>query len=188
MVSREKSTLPGRDYHAAEVFDLERERIFARNWFYAGRAEGLDEPGDFVDGGRGRRERDRGAHQGRRAARLLQRLPAPRLAAVRRDFGSHEGRRQVPVPRLGLLLRRPPDRHAQRRQGRDRPRRTRACGRCPSTSGRASCSSTWTPTRCRWRSRCATSTTRRCRSPASTSTSCASASTTVNEVRPTGRS
>ena len=48
MVSREKSTLPGRDYHAAEVFDLERERIFARNWFYAGRAEGLDEPGDFV--------------------------------------------------------------------------------------------------------------------------------------------
>jgi phenylpropionate dioxygenase-like ring-hydroxylating dioxygenase large terminal subunit len=48
MVSRERNTLPGRDYHAAEVFDLERERIFARNWFYAGRAEGLDAPGDFV--------------------------------------------------------------------------------------------------------------------------------------------
>ena len=46
--SRERTTLPGRDYHAVEVFDLERERIFARNWFYAGRAEGLDEPGDFV--------------------------------------------------------------------------------------------------------------------------------------------
>jgi Rieske 2Fe-2S family protein len=30
------------------VFELERERVFARNWFYAGRAEGLDEPGDFV--------------------------------------------------------------------------------------------------------------------------------------------
>ena len=37
------------------------------------------------DGGRRRRERDRGAHQGRRAARLLQRLPAPRLAALRRE-------------------------------------------------------------------------------------------------------
>jgi Rieske 2Fe-2S family protein len=46
--SRGRTTLPGRDYHATEVFDLERERIFARNWFYAGRAEGLDEPGDFV--------------------------------------------------------------------------------------------------------------------------------------------
>jgi phenylpropionate dioxygenase-like ring-hydroxylating dioxygenase large terminal subunit len=42
------TTLPGRDYHAADVFDLERERIFAHSWFYAGRAEGLDEPGDFV--------------------------------------------------------------------------------------------------------------------------------------------
>ena len=45
---QERKTLTGRDYSAAEVFDLERERIFARNWFYAGRAEGLDEPGDFV--------------------------------------------------------------------------------------------------------------------------------------------
>ena len=40
---QERKTLTGRDYSAAEVFDLERERIFARNWFYAGRAEGLDE-------------------------------------------------------------------------------------------------------------------------------------------------
>jgi nitrite reductase/ring-hydroxylating ferredoxin subunit len=45
---QERKTLTGRDYSAAEVFDLERERIFARSWFYAGRAEGLDEPGDFV--------------------------------------------------------------------------------------------------------------------------------------------
>jgi glucose dehydrogenase len=35
---QERKTLTGRDYSAAEVFDLERERIFARNWFYAGRA------------------------------------------------------------------------------------------------------------------------------------------------------
>jgi glycine betaine catabolism A len=41
-------TLPGRDYHAADVFDVERERIFARNWYYAGREEALAHPGDFV--------------------------------------------------------------------------------------------------------------------------------------------
>jgi Rieske 2Fe-2S family protein len=41
-------TLPGRDYHAAAVFDVERERIFARNWYYAGRDEQLVEPGDFM--------------------------------------------------------------------------------------------------------------------------------------------
>ena len=46
--AREIRTLPGRDYHAADVFELERERVFARNWFYAGRAEVLQEPGDFV--------------------------------------------------------------------------------------------------------------------------------------------
>jgi glycine betaine catabolism A len=48
MASPKMTTLPGRDYHAASVFDVERERIFARSWFYAGRAEGLDGPGDFV--------------------------------------------------------------------------------------------------------------------------------------------
>jgi Rieske 2Fe-2S family protein len=48
MAAPERKTLDGRDYHAPEVFDLERERIFARNWFYAGRAEGLDEPGDYL--------------------------------------------------------------------------------------------------------------------------------------------
>ena len=41
-------TLPGPDYHAPEVFALERERIFFRNWFYAGRVDGLSEPGDFL--------------------------------------------------------------------------------------------------------------------------------------------
>ncbi|HEY3766136.1 MAG TPA: aromatic ring-hydroxylating dioxygenase subunit alpha [Gaiellales bacterium] len=41
-------TLSGRDYHAAEVFEVERERIFARNWFYAGRVEALAEAGDFM--------------------------------------------------------------------------------------------------------------------------------------------
>ena len=32
------TTLPGRDYHAAEVFDVEREKVFGNSWFYAGRA------------------------------------------------------------------------------------------------------------------------------------------------------
>jgi glycine betaine catabolism A len=41
-------TLPGRDYHAPEVFALERERIFFRHWFYAGRADSLAEPGAFL--------------------------------------------------------------------------------------------------------------------------------------------
>src|SRR5476649_1965444 len=43
-----KYTLPGRDYHAAEVFDVERERVFFRQWFYAGRADALAEAGAFV--------------------------------------------------------------------------------------------------------------------------------------------
>jgi Rieske 2Fe-2S family protein len=46
--ARPMKTLPGRDYHDPAVFELERERIFARNWFYAGRADTLAEPGDFV--------------------------------------------------------------------------------------------------------------------------------------------
>jgi glycine betaine catabolism A len=43
-----RHTLPGRDYHASEVFELERERIFFRRWFYVGRIDGLLEPGDFL--------------------------------------------------------------------------------------------------------------------------------------------
>jgi len=41
-------TLPGRDYHDPDVFALERERIFFREWFYAGRADEAPEPGDFI--------------------------------------------------------------------------------------------------------------------------------------------
>ena len=43
-----RTTLPGRDYHAQDVFELERERIFFREWFYVGRADEAPEPGDFV--------------------------------------------------------------------------------------------------------------------------------------------
>ena len=33
-----RPTLPGRDYHAPEVFELERERIFFREWMYVARS------------------------------------------------------------------------------------------------------------------------------------------------------
>jgi Rieske 2Fe-2S family protein len=38
-------TLPGRDYHAPDVFRLEQERIFHRVWCYVGREEQVAEPG-----------------------------------------------------------------------------------------------------------------------------------------------
>jgi len=46
--TRGMPTLPGRDYHAPEIFELEREQVFARSWFYAGRVEKLQQPGDFI--------------------------------------------------------------------------------------------------------------------------------------------
>ena len=47
MTSAGRPTLPGRDYHAADVFELEREKVFFREWFYVGRADQAPEPGDF---------------------------------------------------------------------------------------------------------------------------------------------
>ena len=120
-------TLPGPDYHAPEVFALERERIFFRNWFYAGRVDGLVRAGRFP--GRRRRRREHPGHprQGRRAARLLQRLPPSRLTAVRRGVVRTAAQRdQVPVSRLELFTRRAADRHPVHGEGRDRPLRVRA--------------------------------------------------------------
>ena len=48
MTSAGKPTLSGRHYHAQEVFELEREKVFFREWFYAGRADHAPEPGDFL--------------------------------------------------------------------------------------------------------------------------------------------
>jgi Rieske 2Fe-2S family protein len=48
MSSAGRPTLPGRDYHAPETYELEREKIFFREWFYAGRADQAPEPGDFL--------------------------------------------------------------------------------------------------------------------------------------------
>ena len=40
-------TLTGRDYHHPEVFELERQRIFLRSWFCAGRSEQAAQPGQW---------------------------------------------------------------------------------------------------------------------------------------------
>jgi Rieske 2Fe-2S family protein len=40
--------LPGSDYYAPEIFDLEKERIFYCNWFCIGREEQLSAAGDFL--------------------------------------------------------------------------------------------------------------------------------------------
>jgi Rieske 2Fe-2S family protein len=40
-------TLPGRDYHADEVYDLERDRVFAHGWYCLGRSSSLEGPGSY---------------------------------------------------------------------------------------------------------------------------------------------
>jgi glycine betaine catabolism A len=48
MTSAGRPTLPGRDYHATEVFELEREKVFFREWFYVGRTDEAPDAGDFI--------------------------------------------------------------------------------------------------------------------------------------------
>jgi phenylpropionate dioxygenase-like ring-hydroxylating dioxygenase large terminal subunit len=43
-----RATLPGRDYTSADVYEVERDRVFARGWTCVGRAEHLPNPGDYV--------------------------------------------------------------------------------------------------------------------------------------------
>ena len=40
--------LPGRDYHSPEIYELEKERVFFRNWFCVGREEQIPNAGDFL--------------------------------------------------------------------------------------------------------------------------------------------
>ena len=47
-MSAARHTLPGADYTSPDVFELERDRIFFREWLYAGRADEASEPGDFL--------------------------------------------------------------------------------------------------------------------------------------------
>ncbi len=48
MATETRTTLPGSDYFEPEVFELDRERIFFRHWYYLGRADDLAAPGDYV--------------------------------------------------------------------------------------------------------------------------------------------
>ena len=34
-----RTSLPGRDYHAPDIFELDRERIFFRDWMYVARVD-----------------------------------------------------------------------------------------------------------------------------------------------------
>jgi Rieske 2Fe-2S family protein len=43
-----RPTLTGPDYRSQDVFELERETVFAHEWFYAARADEAPEPGDWV--------------------------------------------------------------------------------------------------------------------------------------------
>ena len=47
-MTRGMPTLPGRDYHAPEVFELEREQVFARSWVAVGCSAAVREPGDVL--------------------------------------------------------------------------------------------------------------------------------------------
>ena len=42
------ATLPGRDYYAAELFEVERTRLFQGGWFCVGRSQELAQAGSFV--------------------------------------------------------------------------------------------------------------------------------------------
>ncbi len=43
-----RPTLPARDYYAADIFELEKERIFFRSWFCVGRDDQIPGAGDFM--------------------------------------------------------------------------------------------------------------------------------------------
>jgi Rieske 2Fe-2S family protein len=48
MVSEVRRTLPGVAYHSDETYAVDTERVFYRNWMYAGRAERVARPGAWM--------------------------------------------------------------------------------------------------------------------------------------------
>ncbi len=179
-------TLPARWYSDPQVAELEYQRIFAHSWTLLCPESKLASTGDHVVGNSGRvpvvvtRDAD-GA-----AARLRQRLPAPRPP------GGAAGRLPqapaVPLPRLDLHARRQaPECAAHVARDGLRPRRSLARPGRRSTSGGASSSSIPTSPR----RACSTSTLRSSRSrpsAASASPTGSSASTGSTPWRRTGRS
>ncbi|UYM07028.1 aromatic ring-hydroxylating oxygenase subunit alpha [Solicola gregarius] len=48
MDSAIRKTLPGVSYHSDETYDIDKERVFYRNWVYVGRAERVAKPGAWL--------------------------------------------------------------------------------------------------------------------------------------------
>ncbi len=117
--------IPTGRYTDPAFYELERERIFARTWLFAGHESEWPENGSYRLTDPVRRA-DRGrAGRRRRAARLLQLLSAPRRAGHPRRV-RHGPAPDVPVPLVVLRHRRHPQGGSRRTQlRRARPRRTR---------------------------------------------------------------
>ena len=120
-------SLPGRYYTGEDVFAAEREAIFAKSWTFVGRAEDIENEGDFFltriadesvivlrdhDGKYGalravgcHERHHRGAHAGRGAARQRGRraVPTERPAGVSRPPA--DSQRGPPAPRTHDLRR-----------------------------------------------------------------------------------
>ena len=99
-------------------------------WVCAGRTEQVEEPRPVLRPRAARREHRRHARPGR-GQRVLQRLPAPRHAAVHRGARHVSRQHPVPVSRLDLRPRRPPDRRAAHGRSAALPQ-----GRLPAAPGR----------------------------------------------------
>ena len=122
------------------------ERIFARTWQFAAHVSQLPEPGSYLTATAGRQPVLRAARPRRRAARLPQRLPPPRLAPAERLGRVRQGD-PLPLPRLDLPPRRRADRRARGALD-PRPRQVdaRAVPGARGDARAASCSSTSTST------------------------------------------
>jgi glycine betaine catabolism A len=47
MTTTQRHTLPGADYCDPAIYELERRQIFFRNWYFAGRVEQVEQPGQW---------------------------------------------------------------------------------------------------------------------------------------------
>ena len=144
-------TLPNDWYTSRELFDLEQRTLFREIWHCVGRVEQVAEPGQYFVTEVADEQVVVVARPGRRAARAVQRLPAPRRP---RGGGLRQAQRlPVPVPRLDVRARRPRPQDAG--HGRHRglraaahaaaavPGRARGARRSGSRSSRRSRSSEW---------------------------------------------
>ena len=112
------TTPPGWVYTDADWYARERELVFFARWACVAREEQVGRAGQRPPGGPGRRVAPPDPGPRGRAARLLQRVPAPGDAA-RGRLGQGPPRHPLPLPRVGLRPRRHAPRHAQRASAED---------------------------------------------------------------------